>query len=410
MRSSIRQYDLVVLGATGYTGNLTAEHINEFLPADLKWAVAGRSATKLKILIEKLKKLDPKRLPPAAEVCAPTAEDLSVLAKKTKVIITLLGPYAKFGTPVIEACVKNGTHYLDTTGETYWVGRIIQKYHEEAKLAGVILLSQIGVESGPFDLITLSAVSKLQTEASLKTKEIIVSINESKLNPSGGTLASFFNMYESIDQKAMAESLQPWALSPIKGRKYSDSANMFGLRHDKTLGLLSTSSPTARQDRALVHRSWSLLDGGNFYGRDFFYNEYQRASNAFAGVVANLGVKILEASLSSSFLRTVMRKFAPAPGEGIDPEQEKKLNIEIFAVAIADEAGPCATRALAKLRYAGGPYHITAAFLAQGAATILYEDGLLERVGGGILTPAVLGQSYIERLRDSGMTINTVVL
>lgn len=189
------------------------------------------------------------------------------------------------------------------------------------------LLSQIGVESGPFDLITLSAVSKLQTEASLKTKEVIVSINESKyvesttvfklkrltglrLSPSGGTLASFFDMYESIDQKTMAESLQPWALSPMKGRKALDGANMFGLRHDKTLGLLSTSSPTERQDRALVHRSWGLLDGGNFYGRSFFYNEYQRAPSTFAGVVAKLGVKLLEASLSSAFLRlALLRQF-----------------------------------------------------------------------------------------------------
>lgn len=79
-------------------------------------------------------------------------------------------------------------------------------------------------------------------------------------------------------------------------------------------------------------------------------------------------------------------------------------------MAIADEAGQSPTRALAKLRYAGGPYHITAAFLAQGAATILFEESLLKRVGGGILTPAVLGQSYIERLRDTGMTIDTAML
>lgn len=79
-------------------------------------------------------------------------------------------------------------------------------------------------------------------------------------------------------------------------------------------------------------------------------------------------------------------------------------------MAVADETAPSPTRALAKLRYAGGPYHITAAFLTQGAATILYEEGLVGRVGGGILTPAVLGQPYIERLRSSGVTIDTEVL
>ena len=79
-------------------------------------------------------------------------------------------------------------------------------------------------------------------------------------------------------------------------------------------------------------------------------------------------------------------------------------------MAVADEANPSETRALAKLRYAGGPYHITAAFLAQGAATILYEEGLVRRVGGGILTPAVLGQPYIERLRSSGVTIDNEIV
>jgi short subunit dehydrogenase-like uncharacterized protein len=79
-------------------------------------------------------------------------------------------------------------------------------------------------------------------------------------------------------------------------------------------------------------------------------------------------------------------------------------------VAVADEPGASPTRSLAKLRYAGGPYHITAAFLAQGAATILYEEGLVRRVGGGILTPAVLGQPYIERLRSSGVTIDREIV
>ncbi|TVY75666.1 putative trans-acting enoyl reductase [Lachnellula suecica] len=394
MPVSVRKYDLVVLGATGYTGKLTAEHINEFLPD----------------LVEKLKKLSPKRLPPSIEICVPMAENLNSLARKTRVIITLLGPYAKFGTPVMEACVKNGTHYLDTTGEIYWVGQMVRRFHEDAKAAGVILLSQIGAESGPYDLITFSAVSKLRTEASLKTKELIVSINESKLALSGGTLASFFNMYESIDQKTMTASLQPWALSPISGRKAPNAANTFGLRRDKTLGLLSASSPTERQDRALVHRSWALLDAGNLYGKNFFYNEYQKAGGVVGGVVAKIGTKLVGASLSSAILRNLIGKFSPAPGEGLDPKEEKNFNIEIFAVAVADEVGPSETRALSKLRYAGGTYHITAALLAQGAATILYESGLVERVGGGLLTPAVIGQPYIERLRGVGLSIDTVLL
>jgi hypothetical protein len=84
-------------------------------------------------------------------------------------------------------------------------------------------------------------------------------------------MAAFLNMYESIDARTTAESLQPWALSPIEGRTAPDGANMFGLRHDKTLGLLSTSSQAARHNRSLVHKSWALQDGGKFCGPKFFY-------------------------------------------------------------------------------------------------------------------------------------------
>jgi hypothetical protein len=119
-------------------------------------------------------------------------------------------------------------------------------------------------------------------------------------------MAAFLNMYESIDAKTMAESLQPWALSPIEGRKAPDGANMLGLRHDKTLGLLSTSSSTVRQNRVLVHRSWALLDGGKLYGPNFFYNEYQKVPSSFAGVRAKLGTMLLEACLSSGLSRSAI--------------------------------------------------------------------------------------------------------
>jgi hypothetical protein len=116
-------------------------------------------------------------------------------------------------------------------------------------------------------------------------------------------LASFMDMYKTLGTKKLAESLQPWALSPIEGRKGSNGTNMFGLRHDKTLELLSASSATERQDRVLVHRGWALQDGGKSYGPNFFYNEYNRAPSAFAGVVAKLSTIMIETSLSSAILR-----------------------------------------------------------------------------------------------------------
>lgn len=126
----VRQYELVLFGATGYTGNMCAEHITINLPTNLKWAVSGRSAAKLSAFVEELKSFNSDRLQPgtpflqlvyepdlirrtAIEVCALSSTDLDSLAKKTKLLINTVGPYHRYSSPVVEACAKNGTHYLD---------------------------------------------------------------------------------------------------------------------------------------------------------------------------------------------------------------------------------------------------------------------------------------------------------
>ena len=106
-------YDLVLLGATGYTGKYTVEHISTHLPTDLKWAVAGRSAAKLTALVDETRPLNPDRLLPSIEVTTLSSEDLDSLARKTRLLINTVGPYCLYSSPVLQACAKNGTHYLD---------------------------------------------------------------------------------------------------------------------------------------------------------------------------------------------------------------------------------------------------------------------------------------------------------
>ena len=113
MSSRPREYELIVLGATGYTGKYCAEHIVTHLPTDLKWAIAGRSASKLSAVLEEIKQLNLDRLPPGLEVASLSPEDLNGLARKTRLLINTIGPYHLYSTPVVEACAQNGTHYLD---------------------------------------------------------------------------------------------------------------------------------------------------------------------------------------------------------------------------------------------------------------------------------------------------------
>jgi len=139
MANEDRQYELILFGSTGYTGKLTAEHIAKNLPTDLKWAVAGRNHQKLSAVVDSIKSLNADRIPPKVEVAELTPSDLDALAKKTRLLISTVGPYHLYGTPVVEACAKNGTHYVDCTGEVPWVYDIIKKYHKIAQSTGAIV-------------------------------------------------------------------------------------------------------------------------------------------------------------------------------------------------------------------------------------------------------------------------------
>ena len=135
-----RTYEIVVLGATGFTGVYTVEAIAQFGPTDLKWAIAGRSQEKLSTLVSQtIKPINPDRLDPAIETCTLDPQELDVLTKKTKVLINAIGPYHLYSEPVVKACAENGTHYIDCTGEVPWVRRMLLKYDQIAINSGAIV-------------------------------------------------------------------------------------------------------------------------------------------------------------------------------------------------------------------------------------------------------------------------------
>ncbi|AEO68830.1 uncharacterized protein THITE_2118548 [Thermothielavioides terrestris NRRL 8126] len=172
-----RQYDLVVFGASGYTGKYTAQYITTHLPTDLKWAVAGRSQSKLEDLVAQCKELNPDRVQPGIEICSLTDADLAALAKKTFVLITTVGPYGKLGEHAFKACAENGTHYLDVTGEVPFVAKMLNKYEGTAKQTGALMFPQIGIESAPADLVTWSLATFIRSEFSSPIRDVTVSIH-----------------------------------------------------------------------------------------------------------------------------------------------------------------------------------------------------------------------------------------
>ncbi|KAL9001523.1 MAG: hypothetical protein Q9169_000098 [Polycauliona sp. 2 TL-2023] len=411
-----RQYDLVLLGATGYTGRLCAEHITTSLPTDLNWAVSGRSHERLSAIVEKLKSYNDQRAPPNIEVATLSLDDLRSLARKTRIILNTVGPYHKYSSPVVQACAENGTHYLDVTGETPWVYEMIKKHHDTAKASGAIIIPEIGLESAPSDLLAWTLATLIRQELSLNTKSVVASVHKMDSQPSGGTLATVTGILEHYSLAEVIRSSAPWALSPVPGPEASDASplatKLLGVRKIQHLGTLTTSI-TAGPNVAIVQRSWGLLGGPKSYGPKFQYNEYLRVKNSLAGFIIHaalcLGFLAMVVPPTRWLIQWAAHNFY-APGQGASKDMTAKDAFELRAVAEADQDVPNPRMAMAKFRYDGGIYYLTGVFLAEAAMVLLTSDDLTTKLGGGLLTPAMLGQSLIDRLRNAGVSLESRIM
>ncbi|KAJ5952812.1 uncharacterized protein N7479_011225 [Penicillium vulpinum] len=406
--TSNRQYDLVLLGPTGYTGRFCAEHIVQNLPTDLKWAIAGRSAQKIEPIAQELKAINPDRVNPDVLVVQLNSTELSELAQKTRLVINCVGPYHLYSTPVVEACAVNGTHYVDVTGETPWVKSIIEKYHETAKANNSIIIPCTGVESVPADILAWALVKRVREDLSSSTRQINSTIKEMvSSGPSGGTLSTVLTTFESFSMSELSKSMTPFALAASPPPKNipgeSILAKLFGVRSIRDLGTVTTS-PSGICDMTVVHRSSSLMP--ELYGQNFVFHQFLSVRNALIGVAIHIGFLIAVSLLALPPVRWLVRKFVFAPGTGPRREDSKNDILEYHAIATADSPSP--QRVFGKITYHGGMYPFTGLLLAEAAMVILNEEDKIKKVSrGGIVTPATLGQDYVDRLEKVGCKIET---
>ncbi|KAI1430602.1 hypothetical protein GGR50DRAFT_690356 [Xylaria sp. CBS 124048] len=360
-----RQYDVVLFGATGYTGLITAEFIAEHFPTDVKWAVAGRSEQKLEGVVKKCHDLNPDRESPQVEVCGLNDADLAVLAKKTFVLIAAVGPYGKHGEYAVRACAEAGTHYLDCTGEAVWHAAMIKKYNEVAKASGARIIPQVGIESAISDLVTFSLASLIKSALSAPVADVVVSLHEIRSVPSGGTLASVLSLFETFSIKEVTESHRPYALSPIPNSKRAPEpslqSKLTGAYYVPNLGLQSVSI-TSGTDAAVVYRTWGLLQQepalkSQAYGPNFTYREYMKSRNLVSAVIMHYTL-LIGGALLAFFppFRALMRKFASQPGQGPSREDFPNDYVEFRGVATPDVQPSSNKQALCRARFNGNPY------------------------------------------------------
>ncbi|GKT81057.1 saccharopine dehydrogenase [Colletotrichum tofieldiae] len=419
----------------GYTGTFVAEHITTHLPTNLKWAVAGRTESKLRHLVAECKKLSPDRLQPDIEICSVNDEDLEALAKKTYILITTVGPYAQYGEHAFRACAKNGTHYLDVTGETPWTGTMINKYEGVAQETGAMMFPQIGIESAPPDLVTWALAKQVREKLSLKTGAVTVSIHQLDSAPSGGTLATVLGLFESFTISQVRAQHKPYALSPVPNHSKVQSqtsllTKLVGLRNVPNLGLMTTSI-AGMTDAPIVQRTWGLLATlpsreKQSYGPNFSFHEYMRAKGYLRGIAIHWGLAFFGLLLATAApFRKLVKKFVYQPGEGPDKEVSKRDEIEYRGIAIPDKESKTGyPKAFCRAWYNGSMYYcesvlvtsfgklltwrkVTAVLLAQAASTLLEEDVDLP---GGVFTPSCLGQPFIDRLQGVGFHFESKIL
>jgi len=428
---SSRQYELIVYGATGYTGKYTAEHLHETAPSDLKWAIAGRNAKKLEAIIAELQALNPSRPLPAVETIEHNQPGLDSLARKTKVLISTVGPYARYGTPVVEACIKAGTDYLDVTGEVPWVYDIIAKFHDKARKDGIVLIPQSGVDSVPSEIITyllvkyarehyqeglgevINSTQEMKYVLFLQSSEVIANMKTFRNGISGGTADSGLSITENFSISHLMKSMDPFGLSPVKPSAIQKQAVGGGGILSSILGYITvpelgnlTNWPGNSIDRAIVHRSWALFDDGELYGKSFHFAQLLKARNALQAVVQAMVMRSLPILLALPPGRWLLRKMVPSPGDGPSREQTNKMSARYKALAIT-ESGKKIT---GELVLKGSMYYWTGVFVAEAALELLRGSGGKAKRECGVMTPSTLEAGYIERLAKAGFNVQVKAL
>ncbi|MGB5811892.1 MAG: saccharopine dehydrogenase NADP-binding domain-containing protein [Polyangiales bacterium] len=399
-----REFDIVLWGATGFTGQLVADYLvknyvhKEGNAHGVRLALAGRNQAKVEAVARDIGAPDL----PILTGDSFDQDSLDAMASRAAVIITTVGPYAKYGDALVAACVRNGTDYCDLTGETNFVRDTIDAHHETAKENGTRIVHCCGYDSIPSDLGTLMVQEAMKERHGAYAPEVKMAAGEMSGGPSGGTLATMMNMVDDMKANPKLRSVlgNPYALSP-KGFRGPDKGDQNGVRFDKDFDMWTGPFVMAAINTRIVRRSHALL--GMPWGEQFRYSEvmttgkgpkgFQRAA-AIAGGVAGFF-----ALVALPITRPMIEKRLPAPGEGPSKEAREKGFFKTRLIALGNGQE---VRGLVQ-GFQDPGYGATAIMLSE-SALCLALDGATLGTEGGILTPAsAMGLRLIERLRDAGM-------
>jgi short subunit dehydrogenase-like uncharacterized protein len=412
-----REFDVVLYGATGFVGKLTAEYLSRAGGA-ARIALAGRSADRLLAVRESLP--DSAQAWPLITADASSPSSLNAMAARTRVVVTTVGPYAKYGLPLVAACTAAGTDYADLTGEPYFVRDSIDHFHKQAIDTGARIVHSCGFDSIPSDLSTFALYRRAATDDAGDLGDTNLVVRVMKGGVSGGTVASALEMMRTASTDPEVRHLldDPYSLSTDRGAEpelgpQPDLAWRRGRDIAPELdGIWTGAFAMAGSNTRIVRRSNALLDWA--YGPRFRYAEsISMGSSVAAPAIATLTTVAQNAAFAvgSRYFRLLPRhlveRIAPKPGTG--PSERTRENGHYKIETYTTTSGGARYRTTFAQRGDFG-YKATAVLLGEsGLALALDRDKLSDLLG--VLTPAAaMGDVLLTRLPAADVTLYTVRL
>ncbi|GAA3525597.1 saccharopine dehydrogenase family protein [Nocardioides daeguensis] len=392
MADSTRPYDVVLFGATGFTGGLTADYLAQHAPADLRWALAGRNERKLEGVRERLAAVNPALADlPLLVADAEDADALAEVVATTKVVATTVGPYLEYGGPLVAACANAGTDYVDLTGEPEFVDRTYVEHNAAAEGSGARLVHCCGFDSIPHDLGAYFTIKELAKEVGgeITTPVTMRGVVRAGAGFSGGTFHSALTAFSRARQMKEASTARRRMEPRPEGRRSRASAGR--PRRDADLGYWLLPLPTI--DPFVVARSGAHLPS---YGPAFSYSHFAGTKTLRYAAGGAVGVTGLALAAQVPPLRNALLKRVPQ-GEGPSPSRREKSWFTVDFVA--ETAGK-----KVRTRVSGGDpgYTETAKMLAESALCLALDDN--PNVTGQVTTATAMGEALLARLERAGIS------
>jgi short subunit dehydrogenase-like uncharacterized protein len=400
-----RELDVVVFGATGFVGRLVAKHLAEHAPPQTRIGLAGRSLDKLTAVRAAL----PEQAADWPLLVADTTdvESLARLAASTRVVATTVGPYLRYGLPLVEACAHAGTHYADLTGEVLFVRDSIDRFHDAAVASGARIVHACGFDSVPSDLGVLLAAEQARTDGAGELEDTTLLVVSMRGGVSGGTVDSARAQLEQVAADPASKRLvaDPYALSPDREAEPELGNEHDGLGVAQELGVWTAPFVMAPFNTRIVRRSNALQ--GWAYGRRFRYREVMSTGKSVVAPALAVGTAVsmgaFLAGMSFGPTRSLLDRVLPSPGEGPGEKARESGHFRVEVHARTSSGATYVSTVAAK----GDPGYAATAVMQGESALCLALDAARLPPGGGVLTPATaMGAALADRLRAAGFTLS----